>query len=151
MEPLTDRARQLPRLELPGPQGINVLLLKRPRNGYQSLENAIKRGWLDEEYEAGPFDLRASVKDHEGRRRTTRRYVSADTEVRTPSGDPIVFNCDDHFSWDAHETMDLQPTCKVNYVVTPNVGLTYWFYRKNLQSWREIDSAIRGLVESLEK
>jgi hypothetical protein len=146
MEPLTNRAPQ--KLELPGPQGIYVLLRKRPRDGYQMLHAAIKLGWIDEQDEAGSFGLRAYIKDHERRRRTTRRYVSADSEVRTPSGDPIVFDCDDDFSWDAQETMDLEPTCKVNYVVAPNVGLTYWFYRKNLQSWREIDGSIRGLIES---
>jgi hypothetical protein len=59
-----------------------------------------------------------------------------------------VFDCDDLFSWDAQETMDLEPTCEVNYVVAPNVGLTYWFYRKNLQSWRAIDGSIRRLIES---
>jgi hypothetical protein len=146
MEPLASRVPQ--KLELPGPQGINVLLRKRPRDGYQMLHAAIKLGWIDEQDEAGPFGLRAYIKDHERRRRTTRRYVSADSEVRTPSGDPIVFDCDDDFSWDAQETMDLEPTCKVNYVVAPDVGLTYWFYRKNLQSWREIDNAVRALVQS---
>jgi hypothetical protein len=146
MEPLANRVPQ--KLELPGPKDINVLLRKRPGNGYQMLHAAIKLGWIDEQDEAGPFGLRAYIKDHERRRRTTRRYVSADSEVRTPSGDPIVFDCDDDFSWDAQETMDLEPTCKVNYVVAPNVGLTYWFYRKNLQSWREIDGSIRGLIES---
>jgi hypothetical protein len=146
MEPLANRAPQ--KLELPGPQGINVLLRNRPRDGYQMLQSRIKRGWLDENYEAGPFGLRAYVKDHERRRRTTRRYVSADTDVRTPNGDPVVFDCDDHFSWDAHESMDLEPICNVHYVVVPGVGLTYWFYRRNLQSWREIDGSIRSLIES---
>jgi hypothetical protein len=150
MEPMTDQEPQLTTLQLPGPQGINVLLRNRPRDGYSMLKNTIKRGRLDEDYEAGPFDLRAYVKDHERRRRTTRRYVSADTEARTPSGDPIVFNCDDHFSWDAQESMDVEPTCDVHYVVAPDVGLTYWFYRKNLRSWREIDRAIRALVQSFE-
>jgi hypothetical protein len=114
------------------------------------LHAAIKLGWIDEHYEAGPFGLRAYLRDNERTRRTTRRYLSAGTDVRAPSGDPVVFDCDDLFSWDAHETMDLQPICKVNYVVTPNVGLTYWFYRKNLQSWCEIDSAIRALIQSFE-
>jgi hypothetical protein len=88
------------------------------------------------------------VKEHERRRRTARRYVSADADVRTPSGDPIVFSCDDHFSWDAQESMDLEPICDVDYILPPDVGLTYWFYRENLQSWREIDGAIRELVQS---
>ncbi len=44
--------------------------------------------------------------------------------------------------------MNLQPICKINYMVMPGVGLTYWFYRKNLQSWREIDRSIRRLVQS---
>jgi hypothetical protein len=146
MEPLANRAPQ--ELELPGPQGINVLLRKRPRDGYKMLQSTIKRGWLDENYEAGPFGLRAYVKDHERRQRTTRRYVPADTDVRTPNGDPIVFNCDDHFSRNAQESMDIEPICDVHYVIAPGVGLTYWFYRKNLQSWREIDGAIRELIQS---
>jgi hypothetical protein len=52
-KPLANRVPQ--KLELPRPQGINVLLLKRPRDGYQMLHNAIARGWIDEHHEAGPF------------------------------------------------------------------------------------------------
>jgi hypothetical protein len=110
MEPLANRVPQ--KLELPGPKDINVLLRKRPGNGYQMLHAAIKLGWIDEQDEAGPFGLRAYIKDHERRRRTTRRYVSAGSEVRTPSGDPIVFDCDDDFSWDAEETMTSSPPAR---------------------------------------
>ena len=45
--------RQLPTLQLPGPQHINVVLRKPPSNGYKALKSAIRRGRLGADYEAG--------------------------------------------------------------------------------------------------
>ncbi len=53
MEPLANRVPQ--KLELPGPQGINALLRKRPHDGYQMLHAAIKLGWIDKQDEVGPL------------------------------------------------------------------------------------------------
>jgi hypothetical protein len=147
LEPLTESNRHLWRPDLPGRQVISVILSDDVDDGYAMLQSAIRLSFLDPMFSPGPFGLQKYEKDHPRIRRTARRYV-ADSSFATPAQTPLTFGCDDLFSWDAHETLDLEPICTTDYGLGVDVGLYYRFYRQNLQHWREIDTSIRTLAMS---
>ena len=149
LEPLTHENKHLWTPDLPGRQTIDIGILSRPRDGYSVLQRAIELGLLDRRVEPGPFGLDKYEKDLPEARRTMRYFTSTDEAYFTPVRMPIVFDCRDHFTWDAHRHMKLEPTCETNYSLEDGgAGLYYRFYRKNLESWLALDTAIRKLVSS---
>jgi hypothetical protein len=71
-------------------------------------------------------------------------YRALDLRETTPSGKPLAFLCD----WRIVDVPESDQRCEANYHYRGPLWLTYRFKRKHLSSWREIDTAVRHLLDS---
>ena len=138
LEPLSPDNAQLWKRRQPERQ-INIGLLIPPRDGYSHIR--------------GLMELRRTEPEHVEYGLTRYRFLhfdyfaSSDPKQREPDGDPITLRCQD-FPESTKAHFEVERNCIVEYPLTDGVGLHYRFFMVNLEHWREIDAAVRSLVDS---
>ena len=144
LEPLTQENRHHWKRREPDKQ-ITVHIVRRGRDGYRGLQ-----GGIDE----GLFNRHPSAYEPHGlvmyRWNYYRRFLSTDTDFLTPNGTPLVFTCNDTDD-ETKARFDFEPICRVDYWLSDGAGLRYKFFMVNLAQWREIDAAVRALVDSFRR
>ena len=78
----------------------------------------------------------------------TRFFVAEDAAYATPQKRPLVFNCSDHTSNAAKSMFDVEILCISEYRLEDNAWIKIHFFMVNLESWREIDAAVRRLINN---
>lgn len=143
LEPLTEENTYLWERRIPERQ-IHIAILERPRDGYRALQGAIEVGALPETPKPGPFGLSVF------QRRLQRMFASADPDHKTPGGEPLVLMCNDALP-QTYRNFDAEVICIVQYPMSDASGLYYRFFMDNLENWRDIDTAVRSLVDSFKR
>jgi hypothetical protein len=144
LEPLTPENAHLWERRLPERQ-IRIAILQQPEmESYRVLERLIARGIFPPEPVAEQHGL--SLFKH----RRSRRFASIHEPKLTPSGQPLLFACDD-VSEDAHKYFEVELICVTKYDLLDDSGIRYHFFETNLFQWREIDGAVRELVRGFQR
>jgi hypothetical protein len=151
MEPLTEANRHLWAPELPGRQRINILVKRLGADRATLLHGAIRWGRVSPTPEPGPHGLLGYQRDHPRIQITARKCVPQDSTYHAPTGSLFVVDCSGLFNWRSQKKMKLYPICQVNYTLEDGSFLHYHFYVASLQYWRQIDTAVRDLVQSFRK
>ena len=144
LEPLTQENRHHWKRREPDKQ-ITVHIVRRGRDGYRGLQGGIDEGLFRRHSSA--YELHGLVMY---RWNYYRRFLSTDTDFLTPNGTPLVFTCNDTDD-ETKARFDFEPICRVEYWLSDGVGLYYRFFMVNLAQWREIDTAVRALVDSFRR
>lgn len=119
---------------------VTIHINDQPAEGYKMLQNAIRMGSAPADFMPADHGLVLHAK---GR---IRRFVVTDPAYRTPSGLPLVISCPD--TWEeTKQRFDVAYICTVDYRLKDGAGLYYRFFMVNLEHWREIDRAIRELIQ----
>ena len=63
---------------------------------------------------------------------------------------PIALKCWD-YSDETKHLFEVERNCIVEYPMVDEVGLRYEFFMANLSGWREIDIAVRALVDGFHR
>ena len=143
LEPLTQENRHHWKRREPDRQ-IKIHIVRRGTDGFVRLQNAIKHRLVEPMPVPYEFGLRKY------QRKINRRFTASDNTVTVPEGNPIVLECNDATK-KTKELFQFEPLCKVYYRLTDNAWLHYRFFMVNLAQWREIDTAVRTLVDSFRR
>lgn len=121
---------------------IHIVLMSQARDGYSSLKGFLElRGARPEPAGFGLIRYRSGLEE---------LYAGEGAEPRRPDGAPVVLNCPDE-SEKTRSLFEVERICIVEYPLRDGVGLHYRFFMVNLARWREIDRAVRGLVDSFRR
>lgn len=141
LEPLRPDNVHLWERRLPERQ-IHIVLLRRPRHGYDMLRGFIQlRGARPEAADFGLIRYRSRLEEY---------YTGDGSESVAPDGSSIVLRCWD-YSGRVKASFEVERNCIVEYPLSDGVGLHYRFFMANLDQWREIDRTVRSLVESFRR
>ena len=147
LEPLTEANAHLWERRLAERQ-IHIAILERPRDGHRQLLGLIRnlRLLLDLELKPEPNDFGLMRYSY----RLQRRFVPIETSYRAPDGSPVVLKCNDATE-SVKRNFAFEQICIVEYQLRDGAGLYYRFFMVNLAQWREIDQAVRGLVDGFRR
>ena len=143
LEPLTQENRHHWKRREPDKQ-ITVHIVRRGTDGFVRLQNAIEFELVNpvpENY------LHGLNKYH---RKLRRLFTPAENNHTTVEGNPLVFKCNDATTR-TKDLFDFEPLCQVDYRLSDGAWLYYRFFMVNLAQWREIDTAVRALVDSFRR
>ena len=143
LEPLTQENEHFWERRYPRRQVV-MHIVDHGTEGHRRLQNAIKYHLVDSKPRPGPFGLmQYSGKTH-------RFFVPSNGAYLTPDGNQLVFACKDAKE-QTKELFDFEALCTVDYKLPDGAWLYYNFFMVNLEQWREIDRAVRALVESFRR
>lgn len=121
---------------------IHFLLMRQARDGYRQLRGLAELRKVETE----PFGYRLM----RYRSKLIEYYVGAISERQRPNGDPVTINCAD-YPESTKARFEVERNCIVEYPLDDDVGLHYRFFMVNLEHWREIDGAVRALVNGFRR
>lgn len=121
---------------------VHIALMSRPRDGYGRLRGSARfRGATAESVGHGLTRYRRRLEEY---------YAAEGSETRAPDGSPIALRCPDQPD-ETKTRFDVERNCIVEYPLSDGVGLHYHFFMVNLAQWREIDRAVRALVDGFRR
>ena len=117
---------------------IHFLLMRQARDGYRQLQGLAELRKIEpERVEFGLARYRSHLVEY---------YAVDDLPRHRPDGKPIALKCFD-FPERTKVRFEVERNCIVEYPLDDGVGLHYRFFMVNLEHWREIDIAVRALVD----
>ena len=121
---------------------IHFGLMRRPRDGHKELQGF--KEFFKPRRDPAEFGFSRYVSG------IYEYYIDENNPISRPDRLPIVLKC-----YDLDQRIKLRfqvkRSCTVEYPLSDSVGLHYRFFMVNLEHWREIDAAVRLLVEGLRK
>ena len=141
LEPLRPDNARLWKRRQPKRQ-IHFLLMRQPRDGHNQLRGLAELRKIEpERVEYGLTRYHSHLVEY---------YAGDELERHRPDGQPVALKCFD-FPERTKIRFEVERNCIVEYPLDDGVGLHYPFFMINLEYWREIDAAVRSLVDGFRK